>query len=156
MKKAVLILLAAIITIAALDVQAQKKKPTSKTKAKTTTVVTNPDGEPIKQIIEQNEVLVNDIKELEETNPSVIYQVIATQAFLGPALDIASQNPSYQLTTNDKKALVASFNKMLDAMKPGLVKAGNSQTKVNKTIGDLKTILASQINKLVLLQGFYM
>lgn len=156
MKKVVLFILAAILTVGIFDVQAQKKKSTSKTKAKTTTVAVNPDGEPIKQIIEQNDLLINDIKELETTNPSIIYQVLSTKAFLGPALDIASTNPSYQLTANDKKSLVASFNKLLDAMKPGLVKAGNTQAKVNKTIGDLKTTLASQINKLVILQGFYM
>ena len=154
MKKAVLFLLAAILTVGAFDAQAQKKKSASK--AKTTAVAAKPDGEPIKQIIEKNDLVVKDIKTLEQTDPSLIYQVISTRAFLGPALEIASQNSSYQLTANDKKALIASFNKMLDAMKPGLVKAGNSQANVNKTINDLKTTLASQINKLVILQGFYM
>lgn len=155
MRKAILFLLAAILTVGAFDLQAQKKRSTTKTKARTTVVATNPDGEPIKQILEQNELVVQDIKTLEETDPSLIYQVISTKAFLGPALDIASQYPSYKLTDNDKNALIASFNKMLDSMKPGLVKAGNSEAKVNKTIDDLKTTLATQIKKLVLLQGFY-
>lgn len=156
MKKVFVCLLAAILAIGVSDVQAQKKKSSSRTKTQSTAVTAKPDGEPIKQIIEKNQEIIDEIKNLEGVDPSLIYQIISTQAFLGPALEIASQNPSYQLTANDKKALVASFNKLLDATKPGLVKAGNSQANVNKAIGDLKTTLASQINKLFILQGFYM
>lgn len=151
MKRFLILLLTALSVVGASDAMAQKKSSTKTTAAAPASL-----GEPIKQIVEVNEVVISDIQKLEKSDPSVIYQVLKTRAFMGPALEFASNNSDYRLTTADKKALIESYNKVLDAMKPGLVKAGYNQTNVNKMISDVKSVVASEINKLVTLQGFYM
>lgn len=158
MKRILALLLTALMVIGASDAMAQKKSSTtrSKSKAKTTAEAPATLGEPIKQIIEENQGVISDIQKLERESPSVVYQVLKTRAFMGPAVQIASENSDYRLTNADKKALIQSFNQVLDATKPGLVKAGYKQANVNKMISDMKSVMASEINKLVILRGFYM
>ena len=130
---------------------AQSKKKSGKKTG--TTVVKEKVGEPIQEIINQNDEIIASIDQLD---PSLVYQIINTQAFLGPAAQVAASNPNYQLTSADKQALKNSFTKMLDSMKPGLVKMGNTKAQVNKVIGDIQNELNKQINQLVTLKGFYM
>ena len=150
MKKSVITLFSALLMFGAVNIEVQAQTSASKTSMSQTSL-----GEPIKEMITTNDVVIKDIKTLEDSNPSMVAQVIKTQAFMGPAAEIAAENGSYKLTSADKKALIESFNKVLDSTKPSLVKLGNTQAKVNKAVNDIKTKMAAEINKIVYLQDFY-
>ena len=152
MKKFIVFLFISVMALPlSSGIYAQSKKK-SATKAKTS-VVKEQIGEPIQEILNQNDQITAS---LDEVDPSIVYQIIKTQAFLGPAAQVAASNPGYRLNGADKQALKNSFSKMLNAMKPGLVKNGNSQAQVNNLIEGIKTELNKSINQMTTLSGFYM
>ena len=152
MKKLILfIFICAIAIPGSSGINAQTKKKTG-SKAKTT-IVKEEIGEPIQEILDKNAKMTEALGDIE---PSYVYQILNSQAFFGAAATVASSNPNYKLTGADKQALKDSFSKMFNAMKPGLVKYGYTQAKVNKLIDDLKTEVNKQINQLTTLRGFYM
>lgn len=157
MKKIITCILSvALLFCCSLDMNAQKKKSRSSHRT-TTAAAQQPVGEPVREIIDMNNQVVNDIKTaLNNYGPEVVSQIYQTRAYIGPATEIASKHSDYKLTAADKRALYSSFDKVVDAMKPGLIKAGNSSARVTKNLSDLKNVLHQQINKMTYLQGFYM